>query len=100
MLVCKVFTLKIAEAELQLESKQLLQELATQPSSVVLMCSKQNNFIYNMLEISLASTFLYSMLLGRREGVSKKSTLCTLVKMLKTMDDPSIYWDPEADSMS
>ena len=28
----------------------------------------------------------YGMLLGRREGVCKKSTLCTLVKMLKIMD--------------
>ena len=38
-------------------------------------------------ETSLANNF-YSTLLGRREGVCKKSTLCTLVKMLKIMDGP------------
>jgi len=33
------------------------------------------------------------MLLGRREGVCKKSALCTLVKMLKIMNDPkAIYF--------
>ena len=37
-------------------------------------------------ETSLANQHFYSMLLGRREGVHKKSTLCTLVKMLKIMD--------------
>ena len=29
-----------------------------------------------------------STLLGGREGVTKKSTLCTLLKMLTIMDDP------------
>ena len=38
-------------------------------------------------ETSLANQNFYSTLLGRREGVCKKSTLCTLVKMLKIMDD-------------
>ena len=37
-------------------------------------------------ETSLANQNFYSMLLGRREGVCKKSTLCTLVKMLRIMD--------------
>ena len=32
-----------------------------------------------------------STLLGGGEGVMEKSTLCTLVKMLKTMDDPLLY---------
>ena len=35
---------------------------------------------------SLANQHFNSTLLGRREGVSKKSTLCMLVKMLKIMD--------------
>ena len=39
-------------------------------------------------ETSLGNQHFYSTLLGRREGVCKKSTLCTLVKMLKIMDDP------------
>ena len=39
-------------------------------------------------ETSLANQHFYSMLLGRREGVRKKSTLCTLAKMLKIMDGP------------
>ena len=39
-------------------------------------------------ETSLANQHFYNMLLGRREGVCKKSTLCTLVKMLKIMDGP------------
>ena len=34
-------------------------------------------------ETSLGNQHFYSKLLGRREGVCKKSTLCTLVKMLK-----------------
>ena len=34
-------------------------------------------------ETSLANQHFYSMLLGRRVGVHKKSTLCMLVKMLK-----------------
>ena len=34
-------------------------------------------------ETSLVNQHFYSMLLGRREGVCKKSTLCTFVKMLK-----------------
>ena len=38
-------------------------------------------------ETSLANNF-YSTLLGRREGVCKKSTLCTFVIMLKIMDGP------------
>ena len=33
-------------------------------------------------EICLANQHFYSMLLGRREGVCKKGTLCMLVKML------------------
>ena len=42
-----------------------------------------------VLETSLANQHLYnSTLLGRGEGVCKKSTLCTLVKMLKIMDGP------------
>ena len=36
-------------------------------------------------EISLANQHFYSTLLWRREGVCKKSTLCTLVKI---MDGP------------
>ena len=36
---------------------------------------------------SLANNF-YSTLLGRWEGVSKKSTLCTVVKMPKITDGP------------
>ena len=39
-------------------------------------------------ETSLANQHFYSTLLGRREGVCKKSTFCMLVKMLKIMDDP------------
>ena len=39
-------------------------------------------------ETSLANQLFYITLLGRREGVCKKSMLCTLVKMLKIMDDP------------
>ena len=39
-------------------------------------------------ETSLANQHFYSTLLGRREGVYKKSMLCTLVKMLKIMDSP------------
>ena len=42
-------------------------------------------------ETSLANQNFYSMLLGRREGICKKSTLCTLVKMLKIMDDSLEY---------
>ena len=42
-------------------------------------------------ETSLVNQHSYSMLLGRREGVHKKSTLCTLVKMLKIMDNNSTY---------
>ena len=38
-------------------------------------------------ETSLANQHFYSTFLGRREGVCKKSTLCTLVKMLKIIDD-------------
>ena len=38
-------------------------------------------------ETSLANQHFYSTLLGRREGVCKKSTLCTFVKMLKIIDD-------------
>ena len=41
-----------------------------------------------VFEVSLANQHFYSTLLGRRKGVCKKSTLCTLVKMLKIMDDP------------
>ena len=41
-------------------------------------------------EISLANQHFYSTLLGRREGVCKKRTLCTLVKMLKIMDGPLV----------
>ena len=41
-----------------------------------------------VFEVSLANQHLYSTLLGRREGVCKKSTLCTLVKKLKIMDGP------------
>ena len=37
---------------------------------------------------SLANQHFYSTLLGRREGVCKKNTICTLVKMLKIMDGP------------
>ena len=37
-------------------------------------------------ETTLANQHYYSILLGRREGICKKSTLCTLVKMLKIMD--------------
>ena len=37
-------------------------------------------------ETSLANQHFYSTLLGRREGVCKKSILCMLVKMLKIMD--------------
>ena len=33
-----------------------------------------------------------STLLGGGEGVTKKSTLCTLVKMMTIMDDP-LYWN-------
>ena len=29
---------------------------------------------------------------GRGEGVTKKSTLCTLVKMMTIMDDPLVKW--------
>ena len=39
-------------------------------------------------EVSLANQHFYSTLLGRREGVCQKSTLCTLVKMLKIIDGP------------
>ena len=39
-------------------------------------------------ETSLANQHFCSALLGRREGVWKKSTLCTLVKMLKIVDGP------------
>ena len=39
-------------------------------------------------ETSLANQHFYSTLLGREEGVCKKSTLCTLVKVLKIMDGP------------
>ena len=39
----------------------------------------------NVHETSLANQHFYSTLLGRREGVCKKSTLCTLVKIT---DDP------------
>ena len=39
-------------------------------------------------ETSLANQHFYSMLLRRREGLCKKSMLCTLVKMLKIMDGP------------
>ena len=39
-------------------------------------------------ETSLANQHFCSTLLGRREGVRKKSTLCMLVKMLKIMDGP------------
>ena len=42
-----------------------------------------------VFEVSLANQHFYSTLLGRREGLCKKSTLCTLVKMLKIMDGPS-----------
>ena len=34
-------------------------------------------------ETNLANQHFYSTLLGRREGVCKKSALCMLVKMLK-----------------
>ena len=44
--------------------------------------------IVSVHEASLVYQHFYSMLLGRREGVCKKSTLCTLVKMLKIMDGP------------
>ena len=39
-------------------------------------------------ETSLANQHFYSTLLSRGEEVCKKSTLCTLVKMLKIMDGP------------
>ena len=39
-------------------------------------------------ETSLVNQHFYSTLLGRREGVCKKSTFCTLVKMLKITDGP------------
>ena len=39
-------------------------------------------------ETSLANPTFYSTLLGREEGVCKKSALCTLVKMLKITDGP------------
>ena len=39
-------------------------------------------------ETSLVNQYFCSMLLERREGMCKKSTLCTLVKMLKIMDGP------------
>ena len=39
-------------------------------------------------ETSLANQHFYSTLLGRGEGVCKKSTLCMLVKMLKNLDGP------------
>ena len=39
-------------------------------------------------ETSLANQHFYGMLLGRREGVCKKSILCALVKMLKITDGP------------
>ena len=39
-------------------------------------------------ETNLANQYFYSTLLGRREGICKKRTLYTLVKMLKIMDDP------------
>ena len=39
-------------------------------------------------ESNLANQNFYSMLLGRREGICKKSTLCTFVKTLKIMDGP------------
>ena len=38
--------------------------------------------------VHAVSTLFYSTLLGRREGASKKSTLCTLAKLLKIMNDP------------
>ena len=41
-----------------------------------------------VFKASLANQHFYSTLLGRRKGICKKSTLCTLVKMLKIMDDP------------
>ena len=40
---------------------------------------------------SLANKHFYGMLLGRREGVCKKSTLCTLAKMLNIMDGPQCW---------
>ena len=46
------------------------------------MFSKMLLYLY----ISLAIQHFYSMLLGRREGVCKKSTLRKLVKLLNIMD--------------
>ena len=40
--------------------------------------------------VHLANQHFYGTLLGRREGVCKKSTLCTLVKMLKIWMVPNI----------
>ena len=42
-------------------------------------------------ETNLANQHFYSTLLGRREGVCKKSTLCMLVKILKIMDVPKLW---------
>ena len=41
-------------------------------------------------ETNLANQHFYGTLMGRREGVCKKSTLCMLVKMLKIMDVPKL----------
>ena len=41
-------------------------------------------------ETSLANQHFNNTLLGRREGVCKKNTLCTLVKTMKIMDGPLV----------
>ena len=40
-----------------------------------------------------------STLLGGGEGVTKKSTLCTLVKMMTIMDDPLLHIDSRSMSL-
>ena len=55
-------------------------------------CIHFKNVSYSVyLQMEQVYQHFYSMLLGRREGVCKKSTLCMFVKMLKTMDGPLLF---------
>ena len=51
-------------------------------------CTLSKMLVLATVPVHETSQHFYSTLLGRTEGVCKKSTLCTLVKMLKIMDGP------------